>query len=217
MNLSRNSFLATLATLTVVALTTNTAQAQTLLYDITAGGGGSAFGGFGGNWGFNFTTTSTINVGSLGLWDEASNGLVVSHQVGIFNSGGGAALVSTIVDNTSTVVSSANANGRWLFTSLGSSFSLPAGSYTLGYFDLNGVDAFRGGATTAVMAGASLGIGKARSGAPSFAWPDANSSPNSWYGPNLMTGTSGGAAPEPGTLAFLALGGMLVLARRRRK
>ncbi|WP_395138252.1 PEP-CTERM sorting domain-containing protein [Armatimonas sp.] len=217
MNLSRNSFLATLATLTVVALTTNTAQAQTLLYDITAGGGGSSFGGFGGNWGFNFTTTSTINVGSLGLWDESSNGLIGPHQVGIFSSGGGAALVSATVDNSSTVVSSANASGRWLFTSLGSSFSLPAGAYTLGFFNpASGLDDFRGGATTAVMAGASLLGGKARSGAPAFAWPDAASSANSWYGPNLMTGTSGGAAPEPGTLVFLALGGGLVWARRRK-
>ncbi len=193
-------------------LTTGSAPAATLLYDFTAGSGGSAFAGFGGNWGFNFTITSPTIVGSFGLWDEGANGLAAAHQVGVFNSGGGSAISSAIVDNTSYVVPSANAAGQWLFTDLAVPITLNPGTYTLGFFNPGGADPFRGGGvTTSYMAGASYVIGKARSGAAAFAWPDANSGAGGgWAGPNFGVGV-----PEPAGAALAGVAALGLVRRRR--
>lgn len=196
-------------------LSVDFASAATMLYDITAGSGGSAFTGFNGNWGFAFSVDSTTTVGSLGLWDEGSNGFVGAHTVGIFDSGGGS-ITSAVVDNTSIVVASTNANGRWLFTDLTTTITLNPGSYTLGFFNPSGgTDPFRGGGiTTSYMAGASFETGKARSGAASFAYPDANSpSGGGWVGPNFATGAM--AVPEPTSAAFAGIAVIGLLRRRR--
>jgi hypothetical protein len=61
--------LAVAACVTLGSLAALPINAQTLLYDISPSAGGSAFSGFTGNWGFNFSITQSILVGSLGLWD----------------------------------------------------------------------------------------------------------------------------------------------------
>lgn len=192
---------------TLFALAGAVSGQAALLYDINPAAGGGSFGGFNGNWGFNFSLASATTFDAVGLWDEGSNGLAGPHQVGIFNSSGGSALASGTVDNSSIVVASANANGRWLFTAI-SPITLNAGTYTLGFFNpSSGVDDFRGNATGDFMSGASFGGAKARSGAASFAWPDANSPiSGGWFGPNLRTGQAAAGVPEPGSCWLLGLG-----------
>jgi hypothetical protein len=194
-----------------------------ILYDISATAGGNTF-TVPGNWGFQFTVTSPLTVGALGLWDEGKNGLAASHSVGIFSAIETSVLptliASVTVSSASIVVPSANANGNWLFTNLASPLALPAGRYTLGYFNQAGAtDAFRGSATTGIyMSGAAFFDGRARANATAFAIPDAlSASGGGWYGPNLSTTVL--AVPEPETWMFLA-GGLAALSialRRSRK
>ena len=183
------------------------ASSGALLYDISGRSSGSAFAGFGGNWGLRFTLSQSTTVASFGLWDEGSDGLAGAHSVGVFTTGG-SLLGSAIVNNSSIVVPSAASVGRWLFTDLGSTFNLSEGTYVLGLFDQAvGNDPFRGNAATTFMAGASYNEARARSGAPSFAMPDGVSGVNQgWFGPNLSTtALASSTVPEPSSGAMLLL------------
>ena len=175
------------ATLGVLALCAAATSSAALLYDIPSTSSGSPYAGYAGNWGFNFTLTTATTFSSIGLWDEGGDGLAGSHQVGIF-ANGTTLITSATVSNSSNVVSSTSTNGRWLFTDI-TPVTLQPGTYTLGFFNpSSGNDTFRGGVTASFLSGASFATGKARSGATSFAWPDANSaSGGGWYGPNLST------------------------------
>jgi len=92
-------------------------------------------------FGFGFSLTSTQSVGSLGIWDEESNGLATSHQVGLWNSAQTLLAVAT-VDNSSSPVASTSPNGRWMFTSLPGPLSIGPGTYFLGAYYPNQTDAF---------------------------------------------------------------------------
>jgi hypothetical protein len=199
----------------VAGLLAGPAQAQ-LLYDIDVASGGTVYSGSGyvGNWGFQFNTSSSFDVGSLGLWDQGSDGILASHQVGLFDLGG-SLLVSATVTNASTVVASTNSGGQWLFTALPSLYTLPAGSYVFGYFnELGSQDLFRS-ATTTFMPDSSLTEARGGAGASSFAQPNTFVSGLGLFGPNLQVGV----VPEPSTIALAGLGaiGLLVAARRRNK
>src|SRR5438067_2338770 len=91
------------------------AQNAPLLYDISSAGNPQNSEG---NYGFDFSFSNPERVLSLGLWDDGSDGLNASHQVGIFDEATMALVTSATVDNSSTVVPSADSNGRWLFTTL---------------------------------------------------------------------------------------------------
>ena len=195
------SFVTRVAATAALLVGVSASASAALLYDINAVSPGSPFAGFPGNWGFQFLTTSTVNVASLGLWDQGSDGLSAPHSVGIFHEG--TLLTSTTVSNGSTVVSSANVDGRWLFTDLMSPYTLPAGNYVLGFFNAaDFTDDFRGYDSVTFMSGATFSNALARSGATSFAAPDYNSGLSGWFGPNLQTT----AVPEPGVTAMMVFG-----------
>ncbi len=187
-----------------------------MLYDINSSGSGSPFAGFNGNWGLRFSLTQTITVGSLGLWDEGSDGLAGAHSVGVFTLGG-SLLGSATVDNSSKVVASASTAGRWLFSDVASPFDLTAGSYVLGFYNQSGAtDPFRGNSATTFMSGASWEAARARSGAGAFAMPDAVSGGinQGWLGPNLQT-ASPSSVPEPSTWSLMVLAGAACAWRAR--
>lgn len=194
----------------LLSLAIATPSRADLLYDLYLPSPGSLTAGDG-NFGFTFSTIFNINVAALGMWDEGGDGLAFSHGVGLWN-GSGTLLASTTVTPTSTTVPSlAGGVGQWVFENIGSPITLPAGSYTLGFYNADGAeDAFRGGTSIIFLAGAFGSDGRADAGAPSFARPIGDSITDGWYGPNFSTT----AVPEPGAIALLALTGILAIRRR---
>src|ERR1019366_9591125 len=103
--------------------------ASSLLLDFT-GGSANTFGGST-TAGFQFTLATPMQVTGLGFWDEGANGLINNHTVGLWNSSSPSVLLaSTVVNNSSLVVSSTSAAGDWLFNSI-AALTLPAGTYVI--------------------------------------------------------------------------------------
>jgi hypothetical protein len=191
-------------------------HAGTILLNINGGGSATvpladAVGG----WEFNITRP--IIVTALGLWDEMSEPLSISHEVGLWNSDGSLLLSSTTVDNTSTAVSPGSGLGRWLFTDI-SAITLDPGNYVLGAVwgdPIIGADPFRIGTSVTTSGGATY-AGACEATllpAPILVFPMCGGGTNSnasFFGPNL-TYTE---APEPAA-AVLAVAGLLLLAVRR--
>ena len=87
-------------------------------------------------------------------------------------------------------------SGRWLFTNLASPLELPAGAYTLSFYNPAGGDTFFSGMTTGFVTGASYNTAKGTNNAGSFGRPNSNSGANGgWIGPNLQF------VPEPSSIA----------------
>jgi MYXO-CTERM domain-containing protein len=188
-----------------------------LLYDISSSGEGSSYAGYAGNWGLEFTVTQSTFANALGVWNEGSDPLPSSIQVGLWNESTGNQLIaSTTLTNSSTVVaSSASDIGQWLFNNLPGPVALPAGDlYILGFFNDDpsvntgiGLIPFRGGATATFLSGTSFTTGEAGSNQrASLTVPDAGQGgpADNWFGPNLSTTVV--AVPEPASLSLAALG-----------
>ena len=104
--------------------------------------------------GWQFHVTGSITISALGLWDEGSQPLAISHQVGLWTLGD-TLLATATVDNTSTPVASASPDGRWLFTTI-TPIALAPGDYVLGAVwgdPLIGADFFRVNTNAPVTSG----------------------------------------------------------------
>ncbi|WP_394792845.1 PEP-CTERM sorting domain-containing protein [Armatimonas sp.] len=244
MNLSRNSFLATLATLTVVALTTNTAQAQlpapsTLsglnpgdtyqFIFVTSGTTAATTAGATFYNTFVQTAANTAGIGtSLSMTWKAmvATGIQSSPVRADVNAPVTATtkvylINGTMVANggTNPFYSNTNHLAAINITELGGTLSTQvwtgsnaSGSESGSGLVGNGVNANPvWGLSGGTVATNSSGSSWSREG--NATWTQTKS----LYGISNALVYTVSSAPEPGTLAFLALGGMLVLARRRRK
>ena len=186
-----------------------------LLYDVKPGAAGSGFGNKG-SWGLTFTISSPITVSALGLWDDNSNGLVVAHEVGLWEYAA-AMQASAVIDNLSTVVPSFNTSGRWLFTTLATPVTLHVGTYTLGFYNPAGGDNFYNfaGSNQIYQSGAAFANASGKANVGSLVWPNTNSGASGWVGPNLQTT----AVPEVGSIVMGSIGavGLLLATRYRTK
>ena len=81
--------------------------------------------------GWEFAVSSTIAIGGLGFWDEAGDGLLVSHEVGLWNADGSALLESAIVETFDTPYPSTSPDGVWRFRAI-PRLVLPPGNYVVG-------------------------------------------------------------------------------------
>ncbi len=233
MNLSRNSFLATLATLTITALATNTAQAQTSFVTASAITSAQAFGPtrF---IGYEFTVASSFQISALGFIDATNSGtpLSAANGVGLYSvSAGGAPKtgthVASVVIPAGTPVTPGAFGVRGVYFANISTITLNPGRYLMmGATDGTGTNV--GSFLNINSANMSFSAGGAAYGSVSF-FTGNNGFPG--VGNNISVSNQNAApwvsavfglaavssAPEPGTLALLALGGTLVLVRRRRK
>ena len=202
--------------LLAATLMTRTANAQTLGIDFLGGNQASPVALQTLGWQFNLATTRDVT--SLGIFDIGSNGLIDSHQVGIWTTSG-TLLASATVTNASTVVASTSSSGRWMFTALGSVLTLGPGSYIIGADYLTASDP--------VMTSASSLFGDpdvtflngrfVATQTAAFDFPDDSfSTTGGHFGPNFQLASA--TVPEPSSLALIALGGgVLALVRRRRQ
>ena len=159
---------------------------------------------------------SAISVTDLGFYDFGLDGLTTSHVVSIWNGAGtqlGTGTVPAGVAGTLT--------GDYRYVSLGGSpIALSANTtYTIGATMDNASDVspitVSAGAVTAAS-GVSLGAARGISGANTFPTTDAFGVGH-YMTPNFKFILGSASAPEPGTLALLALGIVGGVVARRRK
>jgi hypothetical protein len=167
--------------------------------------------------GWDFTASVPFVVDALGMWDAGSNGLVVSHDVGLWTATGTLLASTTVTNGNSTPTASAAAAGRWLFTPI-APLLLSPGSYVLGVHGaLAGTDLTVGGTSVITPAGFTFGNERGVTFSPTLVFPDSVPNPlvTGWFGPNLSVT----AIPEPTTLTLLGIGllGAATLLRRRKK
>ncbi len=182
-----------------LALAPSSAQAATVL-DITGGYAASPMGDTIAGW--SFEVTSAIMIDGLALWDEGANGLVNSHDVGLWNADGSVLLASATVDGSATPDASTSTDGCWLWTSI-ESITLTPGVYVMGatFKDVD-ADLARLQASATTVAGVTYLNARQKTLTSSLAYPD-------WEISDLNAGIFGANmhiadVPEPGALALLA-------------
>lgn len=176
-----------------------------------------------GTIGFAFSVNTAVNVTALGYWDEGGDGLVTSHDIGLWDSTG--TLIATLIVPNGT---GGTLQSGFRFVNLGAPVALAVGNYVLGGF--TGVpptgglgDRFLIEPTLAVAPQLSFGQDRFITGA-SLALPTQTSPflSAAFFGPNLLIEVPvppNGDVPEPSTLVSM-IGGMVFVAfglhRRRR-
>lgn len=198
-----------------MALLATPALAASLGVDITGAGiAGQNPVAFTIGWGVD--VVSPVRVTALGIWDEGSNGLLVSHEVGLWN-GTGTLLASTTVPagTAATPVPSVQGDGQWLFEDI-ADIVLPVGHFVLGSTSTG--DDFR-----ANQAGFILDPDLANFDPAQFAvganlqFPDLDAEGQlgiSLFGPNFLLEPVVTPVPLPASLALLGLGLLGFGARR---
>ena len=162
--------------------------------------------------GWAFTTSNTITVTALGLWDEGGNGLTRAYQVGIWNAGGTLRVSGTVPERESGMLIDG-----FRFANVGSTVLSP-GSYVIGALYPDDDDRFVHEASVTMAQGITHDGGRFRFGA-GFAFPTTAPNPifeAGYFGPNFRFTTA--VIPEPGTWALVGTGllGLGGLALRRR-
>jgi hypothetical protein len=159
--------------------------------------------------GSEFTPTQNITIGKLGVFDYSSDGLVDSHQVGLWTLDGTLLASATVPAGTAATL----INGyRWVDVSavqLVQSVHYVVGAFFPAYPNGAGGDYFMNSATID-PAFTFVGDRLDEITPVTFRMPVPPSNGSGMNGPNVMT-------PEPATISFLVFGGVGMLLRRRRK
>ena len=163
--------------------------------------------------GFTFSTGGPITVTDLGVFDDAQDGLIDRHAVGLWDSGGN--LLASTTLGAGTVDPLTN---QFRYASI-APVNLLAGTYTIGAVWLDGNDAliFPGEATNFATASGITFLDDEFVSGGSLADPTSSASAEpSYFGPNFQF--TAAAVPEPLTLSIFGAGlAGLGMARRRKK
>jgi hypothetical protein len=187
------------------------AQAATVGVTVS---GGDVFNN--GTWtlGYSFLVNTSINVTSLGVYDNGGDGLLVSHDVGLWDSSGNLLASTTVAAGTAAPLDSG-----FRFSSI-SSVALSAGStYYVGAvigFD----DPWLQDPTVTSAPEITYVSRQYEASSGSLVFPDlAGSGTTGYFGGNFQFGAATSQVPEPSTwaLAIGALAGLSTLKRRRRQ
>jgi hypothetical protein len=176
--------------------------------------------------GWDFTVTQPISINALGFYDEGANGLVASHEVGLWDGGTQTLLASATVDPGDLAGPmfpvTATVNGQFIFDTFiggGSLMLMPGTTYVLGAYIPAGTsaaqtDGYRS-SVTAPNFDPGIVFGMARRDtagtAPGLTFPDVATAGNGRFGPNI-----GFIVPGPSSIAFIGLGALAYTRRRRR-
>jgi hypothetical protein len=154
--------------------------------------------------GWQFTANSSLTVDALGFYDNPANGIGLSHDVGIYDCGTEALVLSG-------VVSPADPYNEWFNWASISPGALEAG-HTYDIVTILGSDNRTWNPIGFTVDPDISYIHDVYSnGVSSLAFPNSNDGlPNGFFGPNFDI-----AVPEPAGLSLLALGGLAMLRRRK--
>jgi hypothetical protein len=158
--------------------------------------------------GYTFSTSTSFKIDGLGLYDQGNDGLVDSHDIGLWDSGGNL-LASATVDAGTT---DSLING-FRFVSI-APVTIAAGTYSIGALFLTGNDPnfFGGDGTLSSISGFTY-LSSAYAGGGMLSDPTTLNGGGvpAYVGPNLLVAS----VPEPASWAMLLLGCGLVGATLR--
>jgi hypothetical protein len=163
-------------------------------------------------FGYEFSTNSAIRITALGYWDDGSDGLTDSHEVGIWNSDGSILLASAVVPSGT----GGTLDSGFRFVAI-TPVVLSAGqSFLAGGFNSSN-DAIIRYTTATTIPGITLGSTRFDPEPyGSFQAPTEQQGPDfdfGYFGPNFQVA----AVPEPATWALTIAGFGLVGAMSRRR
>jgi hypothetical protein len=205
--------------LSAALLTLAAGQASADTIALTFSGGGSGLSAYNTTLGWSFTTSNTITVTALGMWDAGGNGLLFSHDVAIWANGGALLMSGTVQSGTADPLTS----GFRFNSSLTGTTTLTPGTYVIGGV-LAGPpvgDLIAENATASTASGIVRLQDRYGTLSNVLIRPDINYGPQEagYFGPNFLF-VNAVVTPEPGTVALFALGGLGLaggVIRRRRK
>ena len=154
--------------------------------------------------GWIFTVLDDIAVTHLGVWDQAGDGLVAAHPVGIWDAGG--ALLGTVTvqaGTASAVAGSPSGGGSFRYEAVAPFLLLTGASYTIGaLFDSNDIFDFY---PDDVFTSAAVAYGEERYGdeGAGFVFPTETYERWGLFGPNFLYVTT---IAEPAAAGMLGLG-----------
>lgn len=158
-----------------------------------------------------------VNILKMGIWDQGANGLVESHEMGIWNTSGDLLASVTVPQGTAGAL-----NGNFRYVDVLGGLMLDADTvYVIAakYYNVDNSDAFFMGSATR-SAGIAWDDSRDRFSIESdlFLFPDSTSEGSAYIGPNFEFDVVPVVVPEPDTLFLLVGGaGLLVLLRLRGK
>jgi len=161
--------------------------------------------------GWQFSTTGTITVTDLGLFDDSQDGFAERHELGLWDSAGNL-LASTFVG----VGTGDPLVNQFRYADI-VDIVLGAGTYQIGALFASGADPllFPGEATGFATDSAITFIASAFASGGTLTNPTSSAGTDpSYFGPNFLFEAT--AVPEPGSLALLAIG-LIAIASKRRK
>jgi hypothetical protein len=164
--------------------------------------------------GWEFTVSQAIDVVSLGLYDAGGDGLVNSHQIGLWSSSSTLLASTTIASGTSATLGF----DSFRYVTLANSLRLDPGTFRIGAFYVDGDgDQIAQNAAPVGAAGFVTFVDSRLSG-PSFGDPTTPSAVvGGAFGPNFQFRAATTVVPEPSSVVLLLTGaGVLALVGRRR-